>query len=85
MYGFDLETMGYGGFQKGIGHFAVLALESKFMACLTEKDITVEARKKVLESLNSQVGSWSAKYGLDMKRLVLKELLTEAMSRVVSG
>ena len=83
-YTFDLKTVNVPEHQDVVASYAALVLEAKLVTCLVDKNLTPEARKKTLESLSGQVGSWSAKYDRDFKSLVLKELLTEAMNRVVS-
>ena len=67
-----------------MGKAAEVVLEAKVIGIVEDRELTVEAKRKALQNLQSSVGNYSRLYGADLKNTIHRTLMTEAMNRVVS-
>ena len=61
-----------------------LTFEARIINVIEDSSLSDVTKTKKLNDLTGKMGQFSAEYGVDMKKLLLREVTTEALNRVLS-
>ena len=70
--------------EKAVAQYAATTLEAKVLSAIDDTSLTAAARKKKLSAYSDLMGTYTSQYKVDMKTLMLQDLVREALNKVMT-